>query len=283
MRNALVATLIVLGLLGTTAAAAKDARVVVDAEGESFGAIPKFRLWADARLVGEAQLGRSPGTSGAETTDENLVHYGGRFEFIVRNVQNVKFLGIGFANDTDSSSGKPGVRSLTITGISVDGVAFDPGALTRSEDAGATVGRKSGVLRQEGLFRLKRPAGGWAQRTPRETPAETQARKLEARKKEAARLAAAEEETKKAESARLTAAEDKREGRKWRSSRPLKNKPRGSGPPKRNANGWKRHASRPLKKSARGWRQHELAGRRRRAQEGRNGTTCGRRGQTEKG
>ena len=115
MRNALVAALIVLGLLGTTAAAAKDARVVVVAEGESFGAIPKFRLWADARLVGEAQLGRSPGTSGAETTDENLVHYGGQFEFIVRNVQNVQFLGIGFANDTNSSSGKPGVRSLTIT------------------------------------------------------------------------------------------------------------------------------------------------------------------------
>ena len=77
MRDVLGATLIALGLLGSTAAAAKDARVVVIAEGESFGSVPRFRLWADGYFVGEARLGRLPDRSGGvvtQPTGEMLAH-----------------------------------------------------------------------------------------------------------------------------------------------------------------------------------------------------------------
>ena len=112
----------------------------------------------------------------------------------------------------------------------MDGVQFDPRALVPAGDASAEVSGKRVVLRQEGLFRVKRPASGWTQRTATATTvlarnqalkrlaaADKERRKAEARlaaaaeersKVMAARLAAAEEERKKAEAARLEAARD---------------------------------------------------------------------------
>ena len=173
MRNVLGAGAIAFGVLGNTGAAAKDARVVVVAEGESYEGVPKFRVWADAGLVGEAQLGRSPDTSvgvATQSLGETLLLYSGRFEFIVPNIENVRFLGIGFTNNAGSSEGKPGVRSLTITEITVDGVEFDPRALTSATVASADVGQKRIALSREGLFRLKRPVGGWTRRTAAKGP-----------------------------------------------------------------------------------------------------------------
>ena len=235
MRQVLAAALIALGLLGSTGAAAKDALVVVIAEGKSFGSEPKFRLWADGRLVREAQLGRLPDTSIGVVTQlmgEMLAHYGGRFEFTVPNIEKVKYLGIGFGSRAGSSEGQLGVRSLTITGITVDGVQFDPRALIPAGDASAEVSGKRVVLRQEGLFRVKRPASGWTQRTATTALARNQVlaknqvlarnqalKKLAAvdkerrnRKAEAARRMAAEEERRKAEAARLEAAREARQG-----------------------------------------------------------------------
>ena len=237
MRGVLGATLIALGLLGSTAAVAKDARVVVIAEGESFGSVPKFRLWADGRFMGEARLGRLPDKSGGvvtQPTGEALAHYGGQSVFIVPDIANVRFLGIGFSSDAGWSEGKLGVRSLTITGITVDGVQFDPRSLIPAGDANAEVSGKRVVLRQEGLFRVKRPASGWTQRTATATTvlarnqalkrlaaADKERRKAEARlaaaaeerrKVMAARLAAAEEVRKKAEAARFDAARDATQG-----------------------------------------------------------------------
>ena len=209
MRNVFGAALIAFSVLGNTGAAAKDARVVVVAEGESYEGVPKFRLWADNRLVGEAQLGRSPDPPlgvAPQSLGETLLHYSGRFEFIVPTIEKVRFLGIGFSNNAESSEGKGGVRSLTITEIIVDGVDFDPRALSSATVASADVGQKRFALSRDGLFRLKRPDGGWSRRTAAKGSGGNEMLK----KKEAARLAAAEEERKKAEAARITEEERKK-------------------------------------------------------------------------
>jgi hypothetical protein len=196
--SVLAAGWIVLGHLGSTPAVAKDARVVVTAKGESFGSVPKFRLWADARLIGEAQLARLPDASdGAamQSGAERSEHYGGQFEFIVPNIERVRFLGMGFARSADSSEGKFGVRSLTITGIAVDGVPLDPRAMQKAPATAAATdaGQEPVTLSAEGLFRLKRPAGGWTRRTA------LKASESEKLAKEAAQI---EEKRRKAEAAR---------------------------------------------------------------------------------
>jgi hypothetical protein len=172
---------------------------------------------------------------------ETPAHYEGRFEFTVQNIEKVRLLGIGFSTMAGWSEEKPGVRSLTITGITVDGAPLDPSALTTAAaHPGAELGPNGLVLRQDGLFRLKRPAGGWTQLIAEKEPARKPAlskeeapkkaeaalevmaeevrKKAEAarlaadarKKEEAARLKAAEEDRKKAAAARLLAAEQER-------------------------------------------------------------------------
>jgi hypothetical protein len=223
-RHALGASLVAFVVLGT-GVAAKDARIVITAEGKSAGSAPKFRLWADGRLVGEAELGRSPEKSAREVAPpqgKDLEHYDGRFEFIVRNIERVRRLGIGFSTKTGSSHGKPGALSLTLTGISVDGVPLDPKAFLPGAVGGEEIGPTRVVLTRDGLYRIKRPAGGWAefagkgpaaQEAPREkneVQAASPAIASEKRKKaEAARIAL--EEKRKAEAAKLAAQARKKE------------------------------------------------------------------------
>ncbi len=59
LKSVISASLIAIGVLGVTSAHAMDARVVVIAEAESSRGVPRFRLVADDRVIGEAQLGRS--------------------------------------------------------------------------------------------------------------------------------------------------------------------------------------------------------------------------------
>jgi len=166
LRSCIAVSVIALGALGGADAYATDARVVVIAEGESSRGVPKFRLKADSRLIGEAQLGRSLGGEIAGQQPANTMRYSGRFEFFVQNIEKVTFLEIEIPNDKKDQEETPADVTLAITGFSVNGVRFDPASLAFVD------GTASPKL--QGRLRLARPATGWTEEERRLAAAEEQ-------------------------------------------------------------------------------------------------------------
>lgn len=146
---------------------AKDLNVIIVAGGEAYDGLPRFRLLADGKTIGEADVDNAlqpkDGKSQLGGRGPNLDTVGSslrKFSFTVPDGDKVSQYSVQFLNDAWGGAGSTLDRNLWIREVTVGGTRYPADKLT-GDGKTSQIANGLAVLLMNGSVTLQRPDAGW--------------------------------------------------------------------------------------------------------------------------
>ncbi len=146
---------------------AKDLNVTIIAGGEAYDGLPRFRLLADGKTIGEADVDHAlqpkNGKSPLDGRGPNLDTVGSslrKFSFTVPDGDKVSQYSIQFLNDAWGGAGSTLDRNLWVREVIVGGTRYPADKLT-GDGKTSQIANGLAVLLMNGSVTLQRPDAGW--------------------------------------------------------------------------------------------------------------------------
>jgi outer membrane protein OmpA-like peptidoglycan-associated protein len=135
----------------------------VRAGGQSYNGPPILQVFADDKLVGQAEMTSAPDVvDGKVAATGEVLASMGTYPFVVKDLEKVQKIELRYGNDASNDDSSKGDRNLWIAGIELNGKSYNATDLKISANHSEAYGDAI-ALYSNGSLELMRPEAGWPQ------------------------------------------------------------------------------------------------------------------------